>query len=222
MHVLPGVVAETELVALRSEIAAGEWIDGRDTAGALARRVKHNEELREAGSDLGAAQRRVVEALGRCELLQSVALPRRLAPPMFSRYRLGMHYGRHVDNALLSGMPPMRNDLAITVFLSDPKDYDGGELVVLTPAGEAEFKLPAGHAVVYPATMQHWVEPVRRGERVAAILWVQSLVRDAALRELLHDLNVVLARLLVTAPDSDETALLAKTYANLLRRFADP
>lgn len=222
MHVLPGVVAEAELAPLRAEIAAGEWIDGRDTAGALARRVKHNEELREAGNDLGPAQRRIAGSLERCELFQSVALPRRLTPPMFTRYRLGMAYGRHVDNALLSGVPPMRTDLAITLFLSDPKDYDGGELVVLTPAGEAEFKLPAGHAVAYPATMQHWVEPVRRGERVAAITWVQSLVRDAALRELLHDLNVVLARLLAAAPDSDETALLAKSYANLLRRFADP
>jgi len=222
MHSLPGVVAEDELAVLRAAIAGGAWVDGRGTAGPLARRVKNNQELRVPGSELSAAQHCVADALARNELLQSVALPRRLSPPMFTRYRPGMAYGRHVDNALLSGTPPIRTDVAITVFLSDPKDYDGGELVVLTPAGEAEFKLAAGHAVVYPATMQHWVEPVARGERLAAVTWVQSLVRDAAVRELLHDLDVVLARLLAAAPDSDETALLAKSYANLLRRFADP
>lgn len=219
---LCGVLDPEERAALRTEIAGGAWIDGRGTAGPLARRAKNNEELLEAGTELSSAQRRIVHALTRNELLQSVALPRRFAPPMFTRYRAGMAYGPHVDNALLSGTPPIRTDAAITVFLSEPKDYDGGELVVLTRAGEAELKLPAGDAIVYPATMQHWVEPVTRGERLAAITWVQSFVRDEAMRELLHDLDVVLGRRFSAAPDSDETALLAKSYANLLRRFADP
>ncbi|RIK98143.1 MAG: hypothetical protein DCC71_21185 [Proteobacteria bacterium] len=144
VHVLPALVSEADAAAVRAEIASGAWADGRRTAAALARRVKRNEELHEAGAALSPAQRRVADDLGACELLQSVALPRRTSPPMFSRYRPGMAYGRHVDNALLSATPPLRADLAITLFLSDRKDYDGGELVVATPAGEADVKLPSG------------------------------------------------------------------------------
>jgi PKHD-type hydroxylase len=218
------VLGTSELAAVRAELAGAQWRDGRKSAGVLAQRVKRNEERVEA-ADPGAApsdaQRLIAMALERSELFRSFALPRRVLPVLFSRYGKGMEYGRHVDNAVLGTNPPLRTDVALTLFLSDPESYVGGELVVLTAAGEAEFKLPAGHAVVYPATFEHWVEPVREGERLAAVTWVQSLVRDAEARALLHDLQVVLARLLHADSDPDAALRISKAYANLLRRFAD-
>lgn len=222
MHAISALLDAATLAEIRRELANGEWADGGQTAGALARRAKRNEELCEHSRRTCSAQERVVDALSRSDLVTSVVLPSRFAPPLFSRYRPGMRYGNHVDNALLSGVPPLRTDVAVTVFLNDPAEYEGGELVVRTPAGEAEVKLPAGHAIVYDASMQHRVAPVRGGERLAAVTWVQSLVRDAGIREMLHDLNVVLAHHVATAPGSSETALLAKTYGNLLRRYAEP
>jgi PKHD-type hydroxylase len=221
VHEVRSLLTADELARVLDELARGEWIDGRDTAGPLARRVKRNEQLRIEGSDATPAQRLVLQALSRHDGFRSVALPHAILPPMFSRCGVDMGYGRHVDNGVIGATARLRSDVSVTVFLSDPDAYAGGELVVLTPAGEAEFKLPAGDAVAYPSTAEHWVEPVRRGERLAAVTWVQSLVRDAAKRELLHDLNVVLARMLTSAPDALETALLFKSYANLLRRWAD-
>jgi PKHD-type hydroxylase len=218
VHVVPSVLAAEELARLCASLERASWGDGRASARGRARGVKHNEEAQRTP---GADEKLVVDRLSGSEHFSTLALPRRLSTPIFSRYRTGMHYGRHLDNALLGSSPPLRSDLSVTLVLSEPESYGGGELVVETPAGEAEFKPPAGHAVVYPSTMEHWVEPVTHGERLAAVLWVESFVRDAEVREWLFDLSRALAASAARAPDAPETRLIARTHANLLRRFAE-
>ena len=152
---------------------------------------------------------------------QRFAIPKTIQRPLISRYREGMNYGRHVDDALMGGASKTRTDLSVTLFLNDPADYEGGELVIESPMGEEEIKLPAGAAVVYPSGALHRVAPVTRGERIAAVTWVESHVRDPQRREILHDLEVIRTRLSKTAPESRETDLAFKTYANLLRMWAE-
>jgi len=142
----------------------------------------------------------------------------RIVPPLFSRYENGMHYGEHTDNAVMTNV---RTDLALTVFLSPPGDYDGGELVMNADRDPRRVKLPAGSAIAYSAATLHRVEPVTRGERLAAVTWVQSMVRDAARRELLEDMGRVLRHLRAGVPNGHETLLLAKSHANLLRMWSD-
>lgn len=215
---LAGVLDTENLRALRALLASAQYADGATTAGWHARPVKHNEQ---AAHD--AAAQRVMQALSRHAQFNAVALPLRLRAPMFSRYRAGMSYGLHVDDALMGGAHPLRTDIAITLFLSDPADYDGGELVIESAAGEPRIKLPAGDAILYPANTLHRVAEVTRGERHAAVLWVQSHVRDPARREILYDLDQVRRSLWEQAgqkrtPDFER---LAKTYSNLLRLWAE-
>lgn len=140
---------------------------------------------------------------------------------MFSRYQGGMYYGTHIDNAIMGDEELMRSDLSLTLFLSDPANYTGGELVIESTQGEQAFKLDAGSMVVYPTTTLHRVEPVTEGERLAAVTWVQSLVRDAHNREILFDLDTVRDTLSQKSGKTAEFDLLSKSIANLLRKWAD-
>ena len=216
---VPDILTPDELAEIRRTCASGNWDDGRATAGRMAAVVKRNEELRPVPGGAPVEQR-VGQALLRSERFRSLTFARRLSTPMINRYRTGMEYGTHVDNAVI-GDPPLRGDLSVTVFLSDPDSYDGGHLVVETPAGEVELKLAAGSAAVYPGSMLHRVEPVTRGERLAAICWVQSVVRDPAVREILIDLGATLALLAQSAPDSEAAKRLARAHHNLLRIHAE-
>lgn len=215
---LSGILDATALTALRRALAPLAFSDGAATAGWHAQTVKHNLQARDEALAAG-----VLQALQAHPLFQAAALPARIRPPLFSRYVAGMGYGNHVDDALMGGTHPLRSDLAITVFLSDPADYDGGELVLDTHSGQQTYKLDAGHALLYPATTVHRVEPVRRGERLAAVLWVQSHVRDAGHRELLFDLDTARRQVWAQAGNvpTPTFELLAKTYANLLRTWAE-
>lgn len=141
---------------------------------------------------------------------------------MLSRYHPGMTYGVHVDDALMGATEPVRTDIATTIFLSRPEDYDGGELVIEGTGGDAEYKLPAGAAIFYPATSLHRVAPVGRGSRLAAVTWIQSLVREADRREMLFDLDSARRTLFEQTGKTREVDLLSKTYANLLRLWAEP
>lgn len=212
-----------ELDHARQLLDAGSWVDGRATAGEQAVRAKRNEQLDPTCDSAQALQALVTRALERSPRFLSAALPKRIVPPQFNRYRPGAdRYGPHVDNAirLLSGTR-VRTDLSCTVFLADPGSYDGGELVVNEPGTRREVKLAAGHAVLYPGTSVHEVLPVTRGVRLASFLWIESMVRSDEQRRLLLELDEALTTLRGECGDSPATVSLMGTYHNLLRMWAD-
>ena len=224
LHV-PGVLNADELARARALLAEGEWVDGRGTAGAQAAEVKRNEQLRAGAPATEALQALVLGALQRSPLWFSAALPKRILPPMFNRYHGAQNtYGNHVDQAIRFGGHAgdrVRTDISCTLFLADPADYDGGELVVEDTFGTRGVKLPAGDLVLYPGTSVHRVEPVTRGARLASFFWVESMVRSDEQRRLLFDLDMTLVRLRSREGDSDESVRLTGTYHNLLRMWAD-
>ena len=209
------------LTAIRAVIAGARFRDGRETAGWHAAMVKHNRQA-DAG-DAAKAAALVEQALAQNALFQIAALPQRLGPILLNRYEPGMDYGSHVDDALMGrGAERLRSDVSFTVFLDDPNSYEGGELVIDGPAGESDYKLAAGACLLYPATSLHRVAPVTRGTRHAAVGWAQSLVRSAERREMLFDLDTARRAVFESQGKSPAFDLLAKTYANLLRHWAEP
>ncbi|PZU92995.1 MAG: Fe2+-dependent dioxygenase [Leptolyngbya sp.] len=213
------VLSPDEVAQIKAGLAQAEFVPGAATAGWHAKLVKQNEQAaKQAAEPLKAV---VQKALMRNALFQAIALPRIIHSLLFSRYGVGMSYGRHTDNALMGGANFYRSDLSFTVFLSGPDDYDGGELVIEGADSEQPYKLAAGSAIVYPSTTLHRVEPVVGGDRTVAVGWVQSLVRDAARREILFDLETVKRSLFAQTGKTPEFDLLAKTTANLLRQWAE-
>jgi PKHD-type hydroxylase len=204
------------LERLAARLEAGAFRDGRDSAGWHAKTVKNNRQLADA-----AAVALCREAIERNEVIRAAALPRRMLAPLIVRYEPGMAYGTHVDDALMGREELVRTDLALTLFLDAPDSYEGGELVIDSAGGEQSIKLPAGSAVLYPATSLHRVAPVTRGRRHAAVTWIQSLVRDPAQRELLFDLDQARRAIFQRDGKSREFDLLAKSHANLLRMWAE-
>lgn len=218
--ILENVLDAPALDAIRAALAKASYAEGTSTAGWYARGAKNN--LQTNSEPLAEVVHR---ALLRHRHFRSATQPNVILPPTFSRYVQGMAYGSHVDEAIMgTERATVRTDIAITLFLSDPATYDGGELVVETYTGRTKFKLPAGHAILYPATSTHHVAPVARGERLAAVMWVQSLVREAAKREILFDLDSLRKTLWQNAGQakSPESDIAARTYANLLRMWAEP
>lgn len=207
------------LAALRASLVGGVYVDGVTTAGWAARLVKRNEQIG-AGPAAAAAQEQVVAALAANGVFAAAVMPRRFAPPLFSRYTPGMEFGTHMDNALM-GAEKLRTDVSVTLFLSEPDEYDGGELVMETTAGEVAYKLPAGSAVAYPSTMLHRVAAVTRGTREVAVTWAQSLVRSAEQRELIFDLERVSRALFDRDGKTEQFDLLNKSTANLRRMWAE-
>ncbi len=209
-----------QLAELRQELlsAAAAWLPGEATAGWHARTVKRNRQLDRASAAHGRLATAVEAAMLRHPLVQAAALPLRLHGLLFSRCAPGEGYGRHVDNAF---MPQGRSDLSFTLFLSDPADYGGGELVLESPAAEEALRLPAGHAVVYPSSLLHRVEPVSRGERLVAVGWIHSRVRHADQRELLFELDTARRTLFQQEGKSEVFDLISRSYTNLLRRWGE-
>jgi PKHD-type hydroxylase len=196
-------------------------LDGRATAGWAARDAKRNRQLDARDAEVAALQQRLQSALQAHPVFQLYARPQRITLPLLSRYEPGMEYGRHVDDALM-GEPPLRSDLAFTLFLAAPEEYDGGELLIEASGGDIAVKLPAGAAVLYPAGSLHRVAMVTRGVRCAAVGWVQSHVRDAARREVLFDLERARRSAHARAPDGEDFALLSQATGNLLRMWSEP
>jgi len=208
----------------RELLDAADWIDGRITAGSLATTVKHNQQL-EIDSDLAASLgNHLLRVLGSHPLFLSAALPEKIVPPRFNRYADGGSFGTHVDAAIMRverANLTLRSDLSATLFLCDPDEYDGGELLIETTFGAQPVKLPAGSLVLYPSSSLHQVTPVTRGARTCAFFWVQSLVRDDGERALLFDLDQNLQQLRAQLPADDQRLLaLHGVYHNLLRRWA--
>ena len=219
---IPGVLRADEVALARSWLAPARAVDGRLSAGSAARRVKSNQELELGEADRERLDRLVMGNLARHPAYRGGALPLHAASPIYARYLPGMAYGEHLDDPIMGRDKVMyRSDVAVTLFLNAPEDYDGGELVVRTSSGEQSLKHPAGDAVLYPAGKLHQVSPVTRGERLVAVTWVQSMVRDAGRRELLYGLNAARERLLKNAPDAPETAQVNAAYLNLIRMWSD-
>ena len=222
--VIPEVLQPDEVGAFRAALADAPWIDGRATAGYQAARVKNNAQLDEAYPLARHLGDQVLRALERSKLFISAALPLRVYPPMFNRYAGGQTFGTHVDTAVrqLPGAPGrVRADLSATIFLSEPNDYEGGELVVQDSYGAHAIKQPAGSMVLYPASSLHHVNPVTSGERLGSFMWVQSMVRDDAGRTLLYDLDSSIQHLAAAVPENPAIVQLTGVYHNLLRRWVD-
>ncbi|MCU7851000.1 MAG: Fe2+-dependent dioxygenase [Candidatus Thiodiazotropha sp. (ex Monitilora ramsayi)] len=203
-------------------LSKAEFVDGKLTAGKAASRVKNNEELKGEPQQMQLLIRILTSAMAHNPTFRSAVLPYRMADPIFARYQSGMTYGDHVDDPLmgLSGQR-FRSDVSMTLFLRDPETYQGGELVVRTTFGEKQVKLKAGSAVIYPSSSLHHVAEVTQGERMVALAWMQSYVRDPAQRELLYELDLAREDLLTSAPEAESTGLVDKSYANLLRMWGD-
>ena len=223
---IPGVFDADALARARALLVDAPWTDGATTAGTQALQVKHNQQLPVTCAPAQALQSMVLGALERHPVFFSAALPKRVFPPMFNRYGGAANtYGAHVDNAIRytpGRGERVRTDLSATLFLADPSDYDGGELVIDDTYGEQRVKLAAGDLVLYPGTSVHRVEPVTRGVRVASFFWIESLVRSDEQRRLLHDMDRFLVHLRSTVGETDPGVVgLTGTYHNLLRQWAD-
>jgi PKHD-type hydroxylase len=220
---IPKVLTDSQVVHCRALLEEAKWVDGRETSGHLAARVKHNRQVDEGTPEAREMGNIIVTALERTPLFMAAALPLRVFPPLFNRYEPGMAFGAHVDNAireLTSSPQRVRTDLSATLFLSRPDEYDGGDLVVDDTYGAHAVKLPAGDMILYPASSLHRVNPVTRGVRLASIFWVQSMVADDAERSLLFDLDMAISQVTETSPDSPAMVALTGCYHNLLRRWS--
>ena len=223
LHV-PEVLSREQVAECRRILASAEWVDGQATAGIQASQSKRNLQLPENSPVIEALREVVTDALTRHPLFFSAALPHRILPPYFNLYQGGGQYGNHVDNAIRRARgqgPALRTDVSTTLFLYDPDEYEGGELVVEDAYGEHQARLPAGDAIVYPSTSLHRVEPVTRGSRVCAFLWTQSMIRDDWRRTMMFDLDLTIQRLREQVGDSTEVLSLTSHYHNLLRQWAE-
>jgi PKHD-type hydroxylase len=219
---IPAVLDRDELNTVVTLLSGARFVDGRLSAGTAARRVKRNEELDRDAKSLESLNHLVMGNLIHHPVYQLGALPHRVAAPFYARYTPSMAYGDHIDDPVMGPVGGRyRSDIAITIFLSAPESYEGGDLVVRTAFGTQSVKLPAGDAILYPASSLHRVAEVSRGERLVAVTWVQSLVRDPAKRELLYELGLAREKLLRTAPDAEETAQVDHAYVNLVRMWAE-
>jgi PKHD-type hydroxylase len=222
---IPDILSKSEVADFRRLMAAETWEDGRSTAGAQSAEVKQNHQLPPDGETSRALGRRVISALTANTLFISAAVPLHIFPPLFNRYVPGQFFGEHVDNCIrgdkLTGMR-IRTDLSATLFLSEPDEYDGGELIIDDYYGSHRVKLPAGHLVLYPATSLHMITPITRGERVGSFFWIQSMIKDAHARRLTFDMDNALQELVARLGRNDpEVRKLTNIYHNLIRYWAD-
>ena len=222
---IPQVFTKDEVRALRERLDAGPWADGNMTSGHQSATAKRNLQLPEDSAEAREVSALVVQALNANPMFVSAALPHTVFPPLFNRYEGGGEFGTHVDNAIRQqrgGAIRIRSDLSATLFLSEPEDYNGGELVIEEMYGPQTVKLPAGDLVLYPSKSLHRVTPVTRGARVSSFMWLQSLVRDDADRETLFRMDVAIQRVALEKGPKDQAVIeLTGVYHNLLRRWAE-
>ena len=221
---IPDLLDIDEVARVRATIDAAEWVDGNVTSGHQSALAKKNEQLPEESTAASEAGAVVLAALQRNPLFIAAALPAKIFPPLFNRYAGGDTFGTHIDNAVrMRGSDiRIRSDLSATLFLAEPDDYDGGELIVEDRYGAQAVKLPAGHMLLYPASSLHRVEPVTRGTRVASFFWVQSMVRDDGARRILFDLDNGVRTVAADRGQDDRAVIeLTSVYHNLLRRWAE-
>jgi PKHD-type hydroxylase len=217
---IPDILDSTQLAAVQSVLHQCKFTDGKLSAGDNARRHKANQELAASEDQLDALNSVVMTQLVQHPIYLSAALPAKISLPIYARYTSGMSYGHHIDDPVMGSTSHYRADISITIFLSNPADYDGGELCIETTFGNSEIKLPAGHAVLYPSSSRHAVNPVTRGERLVAIAWVQSMVRNAEQRQILFQLSQARDQL-KSQSESSIYQHIDDSYVNLVRMWAD-
>lgn len=220
ISIIPDILDFKAVALLRSELRSLRFTDGAATAGKFGQSVKKNSQL-EQGPQAQKIQQTIMNAVLANLEFEMVARPLIVRTPLVARYESGMEYGSHVDNAVMSGRPPIRSDMSFTLFLEDPEKYDGGELVIESTYGEQEIKLPAGALVLYPTSALHRVAEVTRGQRLVAVSWVQSMIRDPARRELLYELDTARRSLFDQHGKTTEFDTITKTFHNLLRMWAE-
>jgi PKHD-type hydroxylase len=221
---IPRLLTPSQVTEFQKVLGTAEWIDGKATAGYLSSRTKNNEQVPEGHPAARRLGNLILDELDKNQLFIGAALPLRVLPPLFNRYTGGQSYGGHIDGAVrpVAGTPyRVRTDLSATLFLTDPEEYEGGELVVGEGEAEKRIKLPAGDMVLYGGGTVHRVMSVTKGVRMAAFFWVQSMVRDDTRRAILLDLDNALQQLSRTGADHDACLRLAGVYHNLLRQWAD-
>ena len=222
---IPEVFTKDEVALLRQTLDAGPWVDGNVTSGHQSALAKRNSQLPEDCVEAREISAVIVQALNANPMFVSAALPHTIFPPLFNRYEGGGAFGVHVDNAIRQqrgGPLRIRSDLSATLFLSEPEDYDGGELMIEENYGSRSVKLPAGGMVLYPSKSLHRVTSVTRGARVSSFMWLQSLVRDDGARETLFQLDVATQRVNIEKGPQDQAVIeLTGVYHNLLRRWAE-
>ncbi len=222
---VPDVLSKSQVARFREIMDAATWEDGRSTAGAQSAMVKKNQQLPPDGEVARQLGETVVKAIVANPLFVSAAIPKQIFPPLFNRYGAGQHFGVHVDNAVRGDQRTgarIRTDLSVTLFLSEPDEYDGGELIVEDYYGAHQVKLPAGHLVLYPASSLHAVTPVTRGTRVASFFWLQSMIRDGNARSLVFDLDTAIQGLIGrVGRDDPDMVKLTGVYHNLIRYWAE-
>lgn len=220
---IPNVLSADQVREVRAELDAASWVDGRITAGHQGARVKDNEQLPTEHPTARRVGELILRELGRNPLFISAALPLQILPPLFNRYGGGQQFGTHVDGSIrqLPNGARIRTDLSCTLFLSEPDEYDGGELQIEDVFGARSVKLPAGHMILYPSTSLHRVTPVTRGTRVSSFFWLQSLIRDNHHRSLLFDLDIAIQRFGPEQATHPSVVQLTGIYHNLIRLWAE-
>ncbi|MGB6055017.1 MAG: Fe2+-dependent dioxygenase [Burkholderiaceae bacterium] len=222
---VPEVLSAEAVQRCRQLIEAAEWADGKITAGTQSEQVKNNRQLPEDAEASKAARAIVLEGLSKSALFITGALPKKTFPPLFNRYDGDANtFGNHIDNAVRTSKATglwVRTDLSCTLFLSEPDEYDGGELVIEDTFGTQSVKLAAGDLILYPSSSVHRVEPVTRGCRLASFFWIESMVRDDDKRRLLFDLDMAILTLRGSDGDTAPVIKLTGCYHNLLRMWAD-
>ena len=222
---IPEVLTKAQVAELRAAIDAADWIDGNATSGTQSALAKRNEQLPEGSAAARFAGEKILDALSHSPLFVTAALPQTVFPPLFNRYGGGQTFATHIDNSIRQsrdGSVRIRSDLSATLFLTEPEDYDGGELLVEDTYGVHEVKLPAGDMILYPASSLHQVTPVTRGARTSSFFWIQSMIRDDARRALLFQMDIAIQQLsLKVGAGAPELVSLTGTYHNLLRMWAE-
>ncbi len=220
--VIPGVLDHQKLSQVRSLLDTGRFIDGRLSAGKTAKHVKHNEELQTEAHQMEQLNKLVMSSLVQHPLYQAAVMPYRVATPYYARYTPGMSYGDHIDDPVMG--PPggqYRSDVSTTIFLNSPDDYAGGELVIGTSFGDQSLKPAAGDAVIYPSSSLHRINEITSGERLVAVTWTQSMLRDPQQRELVFKLYQARESLLESQPESEAATQVDQAYVNLVRMWSE-
>jgi len=222
---IPNVLTQDEILYARKLMNEAHWVDGKVTAGTQAAVVKNNQQLSEQAPQIQALRKLVLQALNQNALFFTTALPLKILPPFFNRYSgEANYYGFHVDNAMRmmpDGSGYVRADVSATLFLSDPDEYEGGELVIIDTFGQHGLKLPAGSMVVYPSSSVHQVNPVTKGARIACFMFIQSMVRSSEKRRLLYDMDTSIMHLRDEVGETEAVLKLTGVYHNLLRSWAE-
>lgn len=217
---IPALLNPAQVGKLVELLNQGDFIDGKLTAGRAASKVKDNQELAQSPELLQRLYRVIMPTIGHNARFRSAVLPNKVADFIFARYQAGMQYGDHVDDPIMGG-GKFRTDISMTIFLSEPESYEGGELVIRTNFGDQKVKLAAGSAVIYPSSSLHHVAEVIQGERLVALTWIQSFVRNPQQRELLFELDQAREQLMQQQPDAEHTKQVDRSYVNLLRMWSD-